>query len=244
MSQTTRIKLDRVQNEPIRVILGTTKDTLTEPMRFMLASHQCKTRQKVEQVKAYFSALELCCFGNGYFRLDFGRCCRAVQSFESVLSCFPIRVVLLHTISFTQYAIAAASNAVSTRPIQRTDSMALLCVRVAWLFPHRAVNLVTWSHTDKQTCLTAHAARVGPRSETWVKACDLQQGSSKGTVRVAWVDQVVGDGQATVGKDPRLEGLVVITQDAVFWLGCFTSGVAPKPKTLTEISFVDVLQTD
>ena len=102
MPQTTRLKLDRVQNEPMRVILGTTKDTLTETMRFMLASHQWKARQKVEQVKAYFNALKLYCFGNGYFRLDFVRSCRAVQSFESALSCFPIRVALLHTLSFTQ----------------------------------------------------------------------------------------------------------------------------------------------
>ena len=102
MSQTTRIKLDRVQNEPMRVILGTIKDTLIETMRLMLASHQWKTRQKVEQVKAYFNALELCCFGNGYFRLDFGRSYLAVESFESVLSCFPIRVALLHTMSFSQ----------------------------------------------------------------------------------------------------------------------------------------------
>ena len=63
MAQTTWLKLDRVQNEPMRVILGTIKDALTETMRFMLASHQCKTRQKVEQVKAYFSAVKLCCFG-------------------------------------------------------------------------------------------------------------------------------------------------------------------------------------
>lgn len=103
---------------------------------------------------------------------------------------------------------------------------------------------MTWTHTDRQTCLTAHAARVGLRPEIWVKACDLQQGSSKGTVRVAWVDEVVGDGQVTVGKDPRLDGLVVVTQDAVFLFGSLTSGVAPTPKTLIEISFVDVLQTD
>ena len=122
--------------------------------------------------------------------------------------------------------------------------MALIFVTVARLFPHRAVNLVTWPQTDRQKCLTAHAARVGPRSEIWVKACDLQQGSSNGAVRVAWVDQVVGDGQVTVGKDRRPEGLVVVTQDAVFWLGSFTSGGAPTPETFLEISFVDVLQVD
>ena len=103
---------------------------------------------------------------------------------------------------------------------------------------------MTWPHTDRQTCLTAHAARVGPCPEIWVKACDRQQGSSKSAVRVAWVDGVVDDGQVTVGKDPRPEGLVVVTQDAVFWLGSFTSAPAPTPETLIEISFVDVLQTD
>ena len=103
---------------------------------------------------------------------------------------------------------------------------------------------MTWPDTDRHTCLTAHAARVGPCPEIWVKACDLQQGSSKSAVRVAWVDGVVDDGQVTVGKDPRLQGLVVVTQDAVFWLGSFTSGAAPTPETLIEISFVDVLQTE
>ena len=100
MSQTTLLKLDRVQNEPMSVILGTIKDTLTETMRFMLASHQCKTRQKVEQVKAYFSAVKLVSSSDwilyGPFVLSI------VQSFESVLSFCPIRVAVLHTLSFTQ----------------------------------------------------------------------------------------------------------------------------------------------
>ena len=52
------LKLDRVQNEAMRVILGTTKDTPTETMRFMLDLPPMQTRQKVEQVKAYFSAVE------------------------------------------------------------------------------------------------------------------------------------------------------------------------------------------
>jgi len=61
---------------------------------------------------------------------------------------------------------------------------------------------------------------------------------------VAWVDGFVDDGQVTVGKDPRLEVFVVVTLDAVFWLGSFTSSVAPTPRTLLEISFLDVLQAD
>ena len=58
MAQTNRLKLDRVQNEAKRVILGTTKDTPTETTRFMLGLPPMQTRQKVEQVKAYFSAVE------------------------------------------------------------------------------------------------------------------------------------------------------------------------------------------
>ena len=57
-AQTNLLKLDSVQNEAMRVILGTTKDTPTETMRFMLDLPPMQTRQKVEQVKAYFSAVE------------------------------------------------------------------------------------------------------------------------------------------------------------------------------------------
>ena len=57
MVQTNLLKLDRVQNEAMRVILGTTKDTPIETMRFMLDLPPLQTRQKVEQVKAYFSAI-------------------------------------------------------------------------------------------------------------------------------------------------------------------------------------------
>ena len=58
MAQTNLLKLDRVQNEAMRVILGTTKDTAIETMRFMLDLPPMQTRQKVEHVKAYFSAVE------------------------------------------------------------------------------------------------------------------------------------------------------------------------------------------
>ena len=57
MAQTNLLNLDRVQNEAMRVILGNTKDTSTETMRFMLDLPPMQTRQKVEQVKAYFSAV-------------------------------------------------------------------------------------------------------------------------------------------------------------------------------------------
>ena len=58
MAQTYLLKLDRVQNEAMRVILGTTKDTPTETMRFMLDLPPVQTRHKVKQVEAYFSAVE------------------------------------------------------------------------------------------------------------------------------------------------------------------------------------------
>ena len=57
MAQTDLLKLDRVQNEAMRVILGTTKDTPTETMRFMLDLPPLQTTQKIEQVKEYFSAV-------------------------------------------------------------------------------------------------------------------------------------------------------------------------------------------
>ena len=58
MSQTNLLKLDRAQNDEMRIILGTAKDTPIETMRLMLDLPQMQTRQKVEQVKAYFSAVE------------------------------------------------------------------------------------------------------------------------------------------------------------------------------------------
>ena len=57
MAQTNLLNLDRVQNEAMRVILGNTKDTPTETMRFMLDRPSMQTRQKVQQVKGYFSAV-------------------------------------------------------------------------------------------------------------------------------------------------------------------------------------------
>ena len=56
--QTNLLKLDRVQNEELRVILGTTKDTTTETMRFMLDLPPMQTRENVEQVKTKFIAFE------------------------------------------------------------------------------------------------------------------------------------------------------------------------------------------
>ena len=58
LSQSNLLKLDRVQNEAMRVILGTTKDTPTESMRYLLDLPSMETRHKVEQVNAYLNAMQ------------------------------------------------------------------------------------------------------------------------------------------------------------------------------------------
>ena len=55
MAQTNLLKLDSVQNKAMQVTLGTTKNTPTETMPDL---PPMQTRQKAEQVKAYFSAVE------------------------------------------------------------------------------------------------------------------------------------------------------------------------------------------
>ena len=57
-SKSNLLKLDKVQNEAMRVILGTTKDTLIEVMRYLLDLPSMETRHKVEQVKAYLIAMQ------------------------------------------------------------------------------------------------------------------------------------------------------------------------------------------
>ena len=57
MAQTNLLKLDRVQNEVMPVVLRTTKGTPIETVRFMLDLPPMQTRQKVDQVIAYFSAV-------------------------------------------------------------------------------------------------------------------------------------------------------------------------------------------
>ena len=61
-AQKNLLKLDRVQNEAMRVILGTTTDTPTETMRSVLGLPPLKIRQKADQVIAYFSDVKM--FGN------------------------------------------------------------------------------------------------------------------------------------------------------------------------------------
>ena len=57
LSQSNLLKLDRVQNEAMRVILRTTKDTPIETMCYLLDLPSMETRHKVEQVKAYLNAM-------------------------------------------------------------------------------------------------------------------------------------------------------------------------------------------
>ena len=58
LSQSNLLKLDRTQNEAMRVILGITKDTPIETMRYLLDLPSMETRHKVEQVKAYLNAMQ------------------------------------------------------------------------------------------------------------------------------------------------------------------------------------------
>ena len=51
LSQSNLLKLDRVLNEALRVILGTTKDAHIEVMRYLLDLPFVESRHKVEQVK-------------------------------------------------------------------------------------------------------------------------------------------------------------------------------------------------
>ena len=55
VAQTNLLKLDRVQNKAMGVILGTTKNTPTETMKYMLDLPPVQIRKKMEQVKAYTS---------------------------------------------------------------------------------------------------------------------------------------------------------------------------------------------
>ena len=56
--QSNLLKHDRVQNEAMRVILGTTKNTPIEAMRYLLDLPSMETRHKVERIKAHLSAMQ------------------------------------------------------------------------------------------------------------------------------------------------------------------------------------------
>ena len=51
------LKLDRMQNEAMRLILGTRKGTPIDNMRYGLDLPSIETRHKVEQVKVYLCAM-------------------------------------------------------------------------------------------------------------------------------------------------------------------------------------------
>ena len=57
LSQPNLLKYDRMQNEAMRVILGTTKDTPIKAMRHLLDLPSMEARHKVKQVKAYINAM-------------------------------------------------------------------------------------------------------------------------------------------------------------------------------------------
>ena len=57
LSQSNLLKLDRMQNDAMRIILGTTKDTPIETMRYLLDLPSVDTRHTVEQAKVYLTAM-------------------------------------------------------------------------------------------------------------------------------------------------------------------------------------------
>ena len=54
LSQTQVDRLERVQNEAMRAVLGCTRDTPIVTMRFLLDLPSIKSRHKIAQVKEYF----------------------------------------------------------------------------------------------------------------------------------------------------------------------------------------------
>ena len=58
LSQSNLLKLNRVQNEAMRVILGIAQDTSIEAMHNLLDLPSMETRRKVEEVKAYLNAMQ------------------------------------------------------------------------------------------------------------------------------------------------------------------------------------------
>ena len=58
LSQSNLLKLDRVQNKAMRVIVEITKDTPIEAMRYLLDLSSMDARHKVEQAKAYLNAMQ------------------------------------------------------------------------------------------------------------------------------------------------------------------------------------------
>ena len=65
MVQINLLKLDRVQNEAMAVILGTTKNTPIETTRFKLDLPTMQTRQKVEHNPLHDADTKACRLGRG-----------------------------------------------------------------------------------------------------------------------------------------------------------------------------------
>lgn len=84
MAQTNLINLLRV-NKAVRVILGTTTGTLTDPMKFMLDLPPMQASQKVEQVKAYFSAIKIFPHNLLHVEVKDTNGCRLGQAEDSIL---------------------------------------------------------------------------------------------------------------------------------------------------------------
>ena len=57
LPQSNLLKLDRVQNEVMRFILATTKDTPIETMCYLLDLPSMEARHNMGQVKAYLNAM-------------------------------------------------------------------------------------------------------------------------------------------------------------------------------------------
>ena len=57
LSQSNLLKLHRVHNDAMRIILGTMKDTTIEVIHYLLDLPSMETRHKVEQVKAYLNVM-------------------------------------------------------------------------------------------------------------------------------------------------------------------------------------------
>ena len=56
--QFSLMKLDRIQNEVMRVILGTTKETPIETLHYLLDLLSLGTGNKVEHVKVYLNTIQ------------------------------------------------------------------------------------------------------------------------------------------------------------------------------------------
>ena len=104
---------------------------------------------------------------------------------------------------------------------------------------YRAFNIVTWLHKDNLTTDAVRYTSIGP--EILSIALELQCVPSR-AVGAVWIYVEVLDAQSPVCDVRWLGCLIVLTLNALFSFGFYTSGVVPTPKTLLEIPLVDVLK--